>query len=84
MDSIITKELASNIKFNNVNITDRFFGYYQNLINNEVIPYQWKVLNDELEGVEKSSAIKNFKIAAKEMEGNFYGFIFQDSDVYKL
>ena len=58
MDNIITKELASNIKFNNVNITDRFFGYYQNLIINEVIPYQWKVLNDELEGVEKSSAIK--------------------------
>ena len=83
MDNTITKELASNIKFNNVNITDRFFGYYQNLIINEVIPYQWKVLNDELEGVEKSSAIKNFKIAAKEIEGNFYGFIFQDSDVYK-
>lgn len=83
MDNVITKELASNIKFNNVNITDRFFGYYQNLIINEVIPYQWKVLNDELEDVEKSSAIKNFKIAAKEMEGNFYGFIFQDSDVYK-
>ena len=38
MDSIITKELASNIKFNNVNITDRFFGYYQNLIINKGIP----------------------------------------------
>lgn len=73
----------NNIKFNNVNITDRFFGYYQNLIVNEVIPYQWKVLNDELEDVEKSSAIKNFEIAAKEREGNFYGFVFQDSDVYK-
>ena len=83
MDNMVTKDLASNIKFNNVNITDRFFGYYQNLIINEVIPYQWKVLNDELEDVEKSSAIKNFKIAAKEMKGNFYGFIFQDSDVYK-
>lgn len=72
-----------NIKFNNVNITDRFFGYYQDLIINEVIPYQWKVLNDELEDVVKSSAIKNFEIAAKEREGNFYGFIFQDSDLYK-
>lgn len=72
-----------NIKFNNVNITDRFFGYYQDLIINEVIPYQWKVLNDELEDVVKSSAIKNFEIAAKEKEGNFYGFIFQDSDLYK-
>lgn len=68
MDNMVTKDLASNIKFNNVNITDRFFGYYQNLIINEVIPYQWKVLNDELEDVEKSSAIKNFKIAAKEMK----------------
>ncbi len=34
MDNIIINELASNIKFNNVNITDRFFGYYQNLIIN--------------------------------------------------
>ena len=83
MNNTVTKGLANNIKFNNVNITDKFFGYYQKLIINEVIPYQWKVLNDELEDVEKSSAIKNFQIAAKEREGNFYGFIFQDSDVYK-
>lgn len=83
MNSIITKALANNIKFNNVNITDKFFGYYQDLIINEVIPYQWKVLNDELEDVEKSSSIKNFQVAAKEREGKFYGFIFQDSDVYK-
>lgn len=74
---------AKNINFNQVKITDKFFTYYQNLVMDHVIPYQWKVLNDELEDVEKSSAIKNFQIAAKEREGNFYGFVFQDSDVYK-
>ena len=83
MNNTIKKSLPNNIKFNDVNITDKFFGYYQDLIINEVIPYQWKVINDELEGVEKSSAIKNFQIAAKEKEGNFYGYVFQDTDVYK-
>lgn len=83
MSNVMNKVLPKNVSFNNVNITDEFFGYYQELIINEVIPYQWKVLNDELEDVEKSSAIKNFQIAAKERNGNFYGFIFQDSDVYK-
>lgn len=83
MNNTIKKSLPNNIKFNDVNITDKFFGYYQDLIINEVIPYQWKVINDELEDVEKSSAIKNFQIAAKEKEGNFYGYVFQDTDVYK-
>ena len=78
-----TKTLPQNIKFNQVNVTDKFFKYYQNLIIDNVIPYQWSVLNDKLQDIEKSSAIKNFQIAAKELEGNFYGFIFQDSDVYK-
>lgn len=83
MNNTIKKSLPNNVKFNDVNITDKFFGYYQDLIINEVIPYQWKVINDELEDVEKSSAIKNFQIAAKEKEGNFYGYVFQDTDVYK-
>ena len=69
MNNTIKKSLPNNVKFNDVNITDKFFGYYQDLIINEVIPYQWKVINDELEDVEKSSAIKNFQIAAKEKEG---------------
>ncbi|MDI4647934.1 glycoside hydrolase family 127 protein [Cohnella hashimotonis] len=47
------------------------------------IPYQWKALNDEIEGAEPSHAVENFRIAAGEQTGTFYGMVFQDSDVAK-
>lgn len=47
------------------------------------IPYQWEALNDEVEGAEPSHAVENFRIAAGEHSGTFYGMVFQDSDVAK-
>ena len=55
----------------------------QKLVQDVVIPYQEKVLHDEIPGIEKSHAIENFRIAAGEAEGEFYGRVFQDSDVAK-
>ena len=55
----------------------------QNLVTDVVIPFQERVLNDEEPGVEKSHAIDNFRIAAGLAEGEFYGMVFQDSDVAK-
>ena len=78
-----------------ITVTDKFWQYYRDLIKNEMIPYQWKVLSDEIDvnierernddsiPNEKSHAIENFKIAAGLAEGNHYGWVFQDSDVYK-
>jgi DUF1680 family protein len=53
------------------------------VIRNEVIPYQWEALNDRISDAPASHAIKNFKIAAGEATGEFFGFVFQDSDVAK-
>ena len=64
-------------------INDNFWKHYQNLVCESVIPYQRKVLGDEIPGVEKSHAIENFRIAAGLAEGDFYGWVFQDSDVAK-
>lgn len=69
-------------------VTDKFFGYYEALIKDTVVPYQEKVLNDQIEDAEKSHAIENFRLAAKVIESGkcdeaFYGMIFQDSDVAK-
>ena len=64
-------------------IRDSFWDRYTKLVTEEVLPYQWKVLNDELEDVEPSHAIRNFRIAAGRETGDFYGFVFQDSDVAK-
>ncbi|MCB7069773.1 glycoside hydrolase family 127 protein [Caldibacillus sp. 210928-DFI.2.22] len=68
---------------NNIKITDQFWLNYINLVKTEVIPYQWKALNDRLPDTEPSHAIENFRIAAGEKEGKFYGMVFQDSDVAK-
>lgn len=67
----------------NCTVKDGFWSYFQNLVSDVVIPYQEKILNDEIPGVEKSHAIENFRIAAGEREGEFYGMVFQDSDVAK-
>ncbi|MBD8067886.1 glycoside hydrolase family 127 protein [Bacillus sp. PS06] len=68
---------------NNVQITDKFWGHYLKVVRDQVIPYQWDALNDNIPGASPSHAIKNFKIAAGEAEGEYYGMVFQDSDVAK-
>ena len=49
---------------NKVKVTDNFWRGYQELVMDTVIPYQEKILNDEIPGVEKSHALVNFRIAA--------------------
>ena len=71
------------IKLKNVKIKDEFWSKRQELVLNTVLPYQEKILNDEIEGVAKSHALANFRIAAGLEEGEFYGMVFQDSDVAK-
>lgn len=66
-----------------VSVEDTFWKKYKNIVAREVIPYQWKALNDELPDTEPSHAIENFKIAAGESSGEYYGTVFQDSDVAK-
>ncbi|MEE3482308.1 MAG: beta-L-arabinofuranosidase domain-containing protein, partial [Lachnospiraceae bacterium] len=76
-----------NIK--DVDINGGFFGRYQDLIREKSIPYQWEALNDRVEGAAKSGCIENFRKAAAIVAGKgtgdekFYGFVFQDSDLYK-
>lgn len=81
-----------------VKITGGLLGrIYQNT-KNHVIPYMWDILNDnddvkaadmfvssEQESAESypSHCIANFKIAAGEQDGSFYGMVFQDSDLAK-
>ncbi|HOO26915.1 MAG TPA: glycoside hydrolase family 127 protein, partial [Lachnospiraceae bacterium] len=72
----------------NFQMNDPFFSRYETLIKEAVIPYQEKALNDEIPGAEKSHAIANFKIAAKYLQSgeqpeDFYGMVFQDSDIAK-
>ncbi len=62
---------------------DGFFGRMMELVRENVIPYQWETLNDRVPDASKSHCIENFRIAAGEAEGEFYGYVFQDSDLAK-
>lgn len=69
-------------------VTDGFFGRYRKLVKDVVLPYQENALNDRIEGAEKSHCIENFRMAAEKLrtgscDGEFYGMVFQDSDVAK-
>ncbi len=74
---------SSEISYKHVRIDDAFWNAYQDLIAEVVLPYQYKIMNDEIEGQAKSHAIKNFRIAAGQEEGDYYGRVFQDSDLAK-
>jgi len=60
-----------------------FWGRRVEQVREEIVPYQWRALNDKVPGAPPSHAMENFRIAAGLAKGEFYGFVFQDSDVYK-
>ena len=77
------KAANSSISLKDIHITDNFWRKYIKLVKDVIIPYQWDILNDKLEGVETSHCIENFRIAAGESQGEYYGAVFQDTDVAK-
>ena len=64
-------------------VNDFFWNKYTGLVTKEIIPYQWKALNDEVADAEPSYCIDNFKVAAGLKEGTFHGWVFQDTDLAK-
>ncbi len=66
-----------------VTIQDAFWSARQRLMIDKTLPYMEKILRDEIPDAAKSHAIENFRIAAGDAEGSFYGMVFQDSDVAK-
>ncbi|HHX12540.1 MAG TPA: glycoside hydrolase family 127 protein, partial [Clostridiales bacterium] len=79
----MNKDNINEIKLSQVIIKDEFWSDRQRLITDTVIPYQELILDDKIESVEKSHAFANFRIAAGIEDGDFYGMVFQDSDVAK-
>ena len=77
------KSPYTSVPLKNVRIEDLFWSKYAQLVRDVVIPYQWDALNDRIDGAEPSYAIRNFRIAAGKEEGDFGGFVFQDSDLAK-
>ena len=76
------KKMAKEVNVSQVKVADGFWSGMQEKVIDVVIPFQEKVLNDEVPGVAKSHAIENFRIAAGLSQGEFYGMVFQDSDLF--
>ncbi len=51
-----------------VKVTDEFWGREQELVQKEVIPYQWEALNDRVPDAAPSYCMHNFRAAARLME----------------
>ncbi len=66
-----------------VRVKNGFWRQKADLVAREMLPFQWKALNDQIPGAEPSHAMENFRIAAGEAKGAFHGTIWQDSDVAK-
>lgn len=69
-------------------VDDAFLGRFRRLVTESVIPYQEKALRDEIPDAAPSHAIENFRLAAEYLEtgkcsGEFYGYVFQDTDLAK-
>lgn len=79
----MTSEKLNSLPLQNIRIHDSFWDKYIGLVKNVIIPYQWEILNDRVEGVELSHCLENFRIAAGRSEGTFHGAVFQDTDVAK-
>ncbi|MDF2878394.1 MAG: hypothetical protein K0S30_1490, partial [Clostridia bacterium] len=76
------KRLRS-LPLKDIKIKDDFWSRYVDLVSTKIIPYQWAILNDQIEDCETSHSLANFKIAAGLEKGEFYGAVFQDTDVAK-
>lgn len=84
MEHCFAAAAARPLPLRNVEIRDHFWDRYTGLVTREIIPYQYQVLNDLLPDVPESHCIKNFRIAAGLEEGEFRGWVFQDSDLAKF
>lgn len=78
-----TPAQTKQLPLTDVKVQDPFWSEYIKLVRDVVVPYQWDALNDRIPGNEPSHAIANFKIAAGLEQGEYYGMVFQDSDVAK-
>ena len=76
------KRLTS-VPLGDIHLTEGLASRMQRLVRDTVLPYQWEILQDRVEGAAKSHCIENFRIAAGLSKGEHYGMVFQDSDLYK-
>lgn len=71
------------VNLKKIKIKDTFWSKHVDLVKNEILPYQWNAMNDRIPDAEPSHCLENFAIAAGRKQGEFYGAVFQDTDIAK-
>lgn len=81
-----------------IKVQSKFWCERQKVIREQMIPYQWEIINDlksvtiastntggdsDALDTDKSYVVENFLIAAGKKQGKRGGMVFQDSDAYK-
>lgn len=65
-EKIAKKKIISNpVSLKNISVEDTFWKEEMEFVRKEVIPYQWDLLNDRVEGAAPSFCMRNFKVAGK-------------------
>ncbi len=59
---------STSVSLNNFKVQDTFWTEKMNLVREEVLPYQWDILNDRVPDAAPSFCMRNFKIAGKLMQ----------------
>ncbi len=71
--------IRRSIPLTDIKVEDQFWNRYTGLVTKEILPYQYEMLQDK----ERSHCLENFRIAAGLTDGEFCGYVFQDSDLAK-
>ena len=79
----MTEKTSRFLSVAQVEVEDLFFSRIQDTVISVMIPFQEKAMNDGIPGLKKSHVLENLRIAAGENSGEFYGKVFQDSDIAK-
>ncbi len=70
-------------ELDHIQIKDALWSRYIHMVADIIIPYQWEILNDRIPDAAPSHCLKNFQIAAGELNSEHKGVVFIDTDVYK-
>lgn len=73
----------NSIDLKNIRIKDSFWSSYVNLVGDVILPFQWNLINDNVEGAQKSGCIHNFRVACGLEQGSHEGSVFLDTDLAK-
>lgn len=83
MNGAARNNIPKSLPLKGLRITDAFWRLYTALVQDQILPYQFAILNDRVEDAPPSRCIRNLRIAAGLETGTFEGFVFQDTDLAK-